>query len=167
MIIDFDNNKPDIDKDAFVAKSVDIIGEVKIEKDVSIWFGSVLRGDINYIHICEGSNIQDNSIIHGDKTYSTFIGKMVTVGHGAIVHGATIEDNCLIGMGSIILNGAKVGTNTIVAAGSLIPQNKEIPSGVLCMGSPAKVIRELTQKEIEGIKSSAEHYIETSKKYNR
>jgi carbonic anhydrase/acetyltransferase-like protein (isoleucine patch superfamily) len=167
MILDFDNIKPTIHEDAFIAHSADIIGRVRIEKDASIWFGTVVRGDINQINILEGSNIQDNSVIHVDEKHSVNIGRNVTVGHGVILHGCTIEENCLIGMGSVILNGAKIGNNTIVAAGSLIAQNKEIPSGVLCMGSPAKVVRDLTEEEIESIRIAAKKYIETSKKYFR
>lgn len=167
MILNFENIKPTIHKEAFIAHSADIIGRVKIEKNANIWFGVVIRGDVNEINILEGSNIQDNSVIHVDENHSANIGKNVTVGHGAIIHGCTIEENCLIGMGSIILNGAKIGNNTIVAAGSLVSQNKEIPSGVLCMGSPAKVVRELTEEEIESIRISTKKYIEASKKYFR
>lgn len=165
--MDFDNIKPIIHKDVIVAYSADIIGRVEIDKNASIWFGVVIRGDVNEINILEESNIQDNSVIHVDENHSANIGKNVTVGHGTIIHGCTIGENCLIGMGSIILNGAKIGNNTIVAAGILVSPNKDIPSGVLCLGSPAKVIRELTEEENEGIKISTKKYIETSKKYFR
>ena len=167
MIIEIKGIKPNIDKKAFIANSADVIGDVLVGKDSSIWFGTVLRGDINYIHIGEGSNIQDNSSVHVDYTYPVKIGNGVTIGHGAIIHGCTIADECLIGMGAIILNGAVIGKNTIIAAGSLIPQNKVIPEGVLVMGSPGKVIRELSKEEIEHIKASRQNYIDASNLYKK
>ncbi|SHI97199.1 Carbonic anhydrase or acetyltransferase, isoleucine patch superfamily [Clostridium cavendishii DSM 21758] len=165
MILEFLNKTPKIDSDVFIAPSSDIIGDIEIEKDASIWFGAVLRGDVNKIKISRGVNVQDNSVIHVDEDYEVFIGENATIGHNAIIHGATIGNNSLIGMGAIILNGAKIGKNSIIAAGSLVPQNKEIPDGVLCMGSPAKVVRNLSMDEVEKIANSAKHYIKISKKY--
>lgn len=165
MIKEFNGIKPIIDRTCYISESVDIIGEVVIEKNVNIWFGTRLRGDMNKIHIGENTNIQENSVVHVDFDYETTIGKNVTVGHGAIIHGCTISENVLVGMGSIILNGAKIGKNTIIGAGSLIPQGKEYEEGVLILGSPAKVIRKLTEDEIENIKKSANNYVELSKKY--
>jgi carbonic anhydrase/acetyltransferase-like protein (isoleucine patch superfamily) len=158
---------PKIEENVFIAESSHIIGDVTIEKKCSIWFGAVLRGDDNYITVGEGSNIQDNSVVHGTvETSPTVIGKYVTIGHNAIIHGAEIGENCLIGMGSIIMDNCKIGKNTIVGAGSLIPSGKEIPEGVLCMGSPAKVVRKLTEEEHKKLISSAEHYIKLMGEYN-
>ncbi|WP_411168564.1 gamma carbonic anhydrase family protein [Clostridium sp. MB05] len=165
MIKDFNDRKPLIDKTCYISESVDIIGEVVIEKNANIWFGTRLRGDMNRIYVGENTNIQENSVVHVDFHYETNIGENVTIGHGAIIHGCTISENVLVGMGSIILNGAKISRNTIIGAGSLIPQGKEFEEGVLILGSPAKVIRKLTDEEIESIKKSANNYVELSKKY--
>ncbi|MBU5590523.1 gamma carbonic anhydrase family protein [Clostridium sp. MSJ-4] len=166
MIIGFDGKTPNIHKEVFIASSADIIGDVTLEKDVNIWFGAVLRGDGMPIYVGEGTNIQDNCVVHiHNEKFDAYIGKNVTVGHSAIVHACRVGDNCLIGMGAIILDGAEIGENTIIAAGSLVPPGKVIPSGVLCMGSPVKVIRELTEKEKQELIVSAKNYIELSKKY--
>lgn len=165
MILEFNKKNPKIDKTCYISESVDIIGEVTIERDVNIWFGSRLRGDMNKINIGENTNIQENSVIHVDFDYETNIGKNVTIGHGAIIHGCNISDNVLVGMGSIILNGAKIGKNSIIGAGSLVTQGKEFEDGVLIMGSPAKVIRKLSEDEIEKIKVSAMNYVKISKEY--
>ena len=141
-------------------------GDVSIEDKSSIWFGAVLRGDDNYIRIGKGTNIQDNAVIHVTKdTNPTIIGDYVTVGHNAIIHGATVEDHCLIGMGAIVLDGSVIGKNTIIGAGSLVTGGKEIPEGVLCLGSPAKVIRKLREDEIEKLYDSGEHYIKLAEIY--
>ena len=157
---------PKIHKEARILEGSFIIGDVEICELSNIWFGTVIRADTNKIYIGKGSNIQDNCTIHvEEKKHGVHIGDYVTVGHGSIIHGCTIGDFSLIGMGTIILNGAIIGKNTLIGAGSLITENKVIPEGVLCMGSPAKVIRELTEEEKENIKKSAIHYIELSKKY--
>lgn len=166
MIYNFKNYEPKIHESVFVAKSADVVGNVSIEKDCSIWFGVVIRGDMNKIAIGEGTNIQDNSILHISKEESPLeIGNFVTIGHGAILHGCKIGNNSLIGMGSTILDNAEIGEFTIVGAGSLITKNKKIPNGVLCMGRPAKVIRNLTEKERESIKLNAQEYVSISKEY--
>jgi carbonic anhydrase/acetyltransferase-like protein (isoleucine patch superfamily) len=165
MIVRHKNSNPQIDENAFVADSADIIGKINLEEDTSIWFGAVLRGDCNSIHVGKGSNIQDNCTVHVGKNSPVEIGANVTVGHNAIIHGCKIGNNSLIGMGSIILNDAEIGEDVIVGAGSLITSGKKIPSGVLCIGSPAKVIRELTEKEREYVRASALSYIEESKNY--
>ena len=168
MIMDFEGVNPIINKNTYISESVDIVGEVKVEENANIWFGARLRGDVNEIVIGENTNVQENSVIHVDITSSCIIGKNVTIGHGAIIHGCNISDNVLVGMGSIILNNAKIGKNTIIGAGSLITQGKEFPEGVLILGNPAKVIRELTKVEIESIKKSADNgdgnfYLEEAK----
>lgn len=165
MITEFNGIKPVIDKTCYISESVDIIGEVVIEKNVNIWFGTRLRGDMNKIYVGENTNIQENSVVHVDFNCETKIGKNVTIGHGAIIHGCTISENVLVGMGSIILNGAKIGKNTIIGAGSLVPQGKEYEEGVLILGSPAKVVRKLTDEEIKSIEKSANNYVELSRKY--
>lgn len=166
MIYSYENKKPIIASSVFVAQSADIIGDVKIEEDSSIWFGVVIRGDSNYIKIGRGSNIQDNSVIHvNSNDNGVNIEDNVTVGHGAILHGCTIRSNCLIGMGSTIMDNVEIGEGTIIGANSLVTSGKKISSGVLCMGSPAKVIRKLTEEEKLGITQNADHYIEMGKKY--
>lgn len=165
MIHQFDGQIPNIHKNTFIASSSDVIGNVSIGEHSSIWFGAVLRGDMNSMSIGSFTNVQDNCTVHNDDDFPTTIGDYVTIGHNSIVHGCTIANNTLIGMGSTILNGAKIGEYTIIGAGSLVTQGKKIPSGVLCMGIPAKVIRQLTQEEKQSLKESAEHYAELSLKY--
>lgn len=168
MIYKYNGKKPVIKENVFLAKSADLIGDVVLEENCTVLFGAVLRGDINSIHIGSGSNIQDNCVVHVDEgDLNVHIGNNVTIGHGAILHGCKINDNSLIGMGSIILNGVEIGSNTIIGAGSLVTSNKKIPSGVLCMGSPARVIRELSESEIASIKESAQDYMDLNKNFSR
>lgn len=164
MIMDFEGVNPIINKNTYISESVDIVGKVKVEENANIWFGARIRGDVNEIVIGENTNVQENSAIHVDITSSCIIGKNVTIGHGAIIHGCNIGDYSLIGMGSIILNDAEIGEFTMVGAGSLVT-SKKFPPGVLLLGSPAKVVRELTDKEKESLKDSAKNYVETSKKH--
>ena len=163
--MNFESNYPQIGQNVFIAESADVIGQVTIKKEASIWFSSVLRGDINRISIGRGTNIQDNVTIHVDRTDATFIGDYVTVGHNAVIHGCTIQDRCLIGMGAIILNGAVIGEDSIVGAGALVTQGKVFPPGSLILGSPAKFVRSLTIKEKQKIVSSANNYIQLSAQY--
>ncbi|NOH17258.1 gamma carbonic anhydrase family protein [Clostridium cochlearium] len=165
MIKNFNDKVPRIHESSFIEDTACIIGDVTIEKDVSIWFNAVLRGDHNSIYIGKNSNVQDNCTLHVDDDFEINIGEGVTIGHNAILHGCEIGNNSLIGMGSIILNGAKIGENTIVGAGTLVPQGKTFPSGVLLLGSPAKVVRNLSIDEIENIKKAAESYMELFKMY--
>ena len=151
--------KPNIDPSVFVAKGAVVIGDVTIEKDCSIWYNAAIRCTEAPITIGEGSNVQDNAVIHVSHNCPVTIGSHVTIGHGAIIHGCTIEDNALIGMGAIILNGAKIGKNCIIAAGALVPQNKIIPDNSLVMGSPGKIIRQVTEDEILKNTQNAEEYI--------
>lgn len=160
MIKEYKGIKPKIDKSAFIAESVDIIGQVNIGKNSNIWYKTVLRADDNSITIGKNSNIQDLSVVHISKKHSTIIGDNVTIGHKSIIHGCEIGNNTLIGMGSIVLDGAKIGEFTLIGAGSLVPPGKEIPSGVLAMGSPVKVIRELSEQEKDNITKSALKYVE-------
>ena len=167
MIMDFEGVTPRINKNTYISESVDIIGKVNVEENVNIWFGTRLRGDMNNIIIGENTNIQENSVVHVDVNSPCIIGKNVTIGHGTIIHGCSISDNVLVGMGSIILNNAKIGKNTIIGAGSLVTQGKEFSEGVLILGNPAKVIRQLTEAEIESIQRSADNYVSLSKKYKK
>ena len=150
---------PNIHPSAFVAKGAVVLGNVTLEKDCSIWYNATVRSTESYIKINAGSNVQDNAVIHVDFNHPTVIGSHVTIGHGAIIHGCSIDDNSLIGMGAIILNGAKIGKNCIIAAGALIPQNKEIPDNSLVMGSPGRIVRQVTAEEVEKNFKNAEHYI--------
>ena len=165
MIHQFDGQIPIIHKNTFIASSADVIGNVDIGENSSIWFGAVLRGDLNSMSIGDYTNVQDNATLHNDDDFPAIIGDYVTIGHNAIVHGCTISNCSLIGMGSTILNGAEIGEYTIIGAGSLVTQGKKIPSGVLCMGVPARVIRTLTEQEKQSIKENAQHYVELSTKY--
>ncbi|MBU3158277.1 gamma carbonic anhydrase family protein [Clostridium frigoris] len=165
MIHQFDGQIPNINKNTFIASSADVIGNVDIGEYSSIWFGAVLRGDLNSMSIGAYTNVQDNVTIHNDDDFAVNIGDYVTIGHNAIIHGCTIENYTLVGMGSTILNGAEIGEYTIIGAGSLVTQGKKIPSGVLCMGVPARVIRTLTVEEKQSIKENANHYVELSMKY--
>ncbi len=137
-----------------------VIGDVSFGADCSVWYNAVIRGDSSPIVIGDRSNIQDCCVLHTDKEFPIHLGDDVTVGHGAIVHGCSVGDNTVVGMGAILLNGCKVGRNSIVAAGALVPQNKEFPDGVLLMGSPVKVIRELTEEEIRKNLENAQAYVE-------
>ncbi|MEG0296648.1 MAG: gamma carbonic anhydrase family protein [Clostridium sp.] len=167
MILTFKDKSPKIKDSTYISESVDIIGDVEIQDDANIWFGTRIRGDMNFVKIGKNTNIQENSVVHVDTNSECILGDNVTVGHGAIIHGCIISNNVLVGMGSIILNDAKIGENTIIGAGSLVPQGKEIPSGVLALGSPVKVIRELTEDEIKNIQKSADNYVAISKEYKK
>lgn len=163
MIKNFKDKKPLIEEGALIGENVVIIGDVTLKRDSNIWFGTVIRGDVEKVVIGEGTNVQENSVIHVDKNNAVIIGEGCTIGHGAIVHGCTMGRNVLVGMGAIILNGVKIGNNTIIGAGSLITQNKEFEDGVLILGNPAKVVRKLTEEEIEANKKSYLNYIELSR----
>lgn len=161
----FRNKIPTIHERAFVAQDANIIGDVTIEEDASVFFHSTLRGDSGTIVVGKGSNVQDGCILHCDEPYQVMIKENVTIGHGAIVHGAIIESECLIGMGAIILNGAHLKPHTMVAAGALIKEGLETQEGYLYAGVPAKALRPLTAAEIAKISENAKHYQELSKIY--
>jgi len=165
MIYDLKKNVPEISSDSWVAPNAIIIGKVKLEKNSSIWFNAVLRGDIEKIVIGENSNIQDGSVLHTDPGCPLTVGKGVTVGHMVMLHGCEISDDALIGIGSTILNKAKIGKNCIIGANTLVTENKVIPDNSLVLGSPGKVIRKVTDDEIKVICENAKHYVENSKRY--
>ena len=156
---------PKIHKSTYISETSAIIGNVDLDENVNIWFGAVLRGDLESIVIGKNTNIQENSVIHTDRDNKVVIGEGCTIGHGAIIHGCEIGNNVLVGMGSIILNGAKIGNNTIIGAGSLVTSNKVFEDNVLILGNPAKVVRKLTQEEIENNKKSCLTYIELSNEF--
>ena len=165
MIYDLEKNVPEINADSWVAPNAIIIGKVKLEKNSSIWFNAILRGDIEKIVIGENSNIQDGSVLHTDPGCPLTVGKGVTVGHMVMLHGCEISDDTLIGIGSTILNKAKIGKNCIIGANTLVTENKTIPDNSLVLGSPGKVIRKVTDDEIKVIRENAKHYVKNSKKY--
>lgn len=165
MILELDNIKPKIHENTFIANSADIIGNVEIFENVSIWFGAVLRGDVEKIIVGKNSNIQDNSTVHTDFGIPCIIGENVTVGHNVVLHSCNISDNVIIGMGSTILNGAKIAKNCLVGANSLVTHKLEYEEGMLILGNPAKIVRILTDEEIEHIIKNANHYVENAKRY--
>ena len=160
MIQDFIGRSPQLDETNFVAETAALIGDVHLAQDVSIWFGASLRGDVNRIRIGERSNVQDNAVVHVTHgTAPTTIGKGVTIGHSAVVHGCTIENDVLVGMGSIILDQAVIGARSIIGAGALVTTGVIIPPESLVLGSPAKVIRKLRSEEIDSIFEYASNYV--------
>jgi carbonic anhydrase/acetyltransferase-like protein (isoleucine patch superfamily) len=167
MFYNLEDKKVKNSGDNWVAPNASIIGDVTLEKNTSIWFNATLRGDVENIYVGEGSNVQDGSVLHTDPGCPLMIGKNVTVGHLAMLHGCTIGDNSLIGIGAIILNKAKIGKNCIIGANSLITENKEIPNNSLVVGSPAKVIRQLTKDEVKLITDNSIYYQKNWKKYSK
>ncbi len=168
MIESFRNQHPKIHATAFVADDAIILGDVEIGAESSVWFGSILRGDVNFIRIGERTNIQDGTIIHVSRdAHSTVLENEITVGHRVTLHGCHIESNCLIGIGAIVLDGVRVGANSLVAAGSLITPNTVIPPRSLVMGSPAKVKRELSDAEVEDLQKFWRNYVELSRAYRK
>ncbi len=157
--------EPQIDDTAWVAPNATIIGDVRLAANVSIWWNAVIRADTAPIDIGEGTNIQDGSVLHIDKGIPLTIGKNVTVGHMVMLHGCTIGDNSLVAISATVLNHAVVGKNCIVGAGTLIPEGKTYPDGVMILGTPGRVIRPLTEKEIEYLQYASSHYIENAELY--
>ena len=141
------------------------MGNVSIAEDCSVWFGAVIRGDTETITIGKGSNVQDNSVLHADEGMPLVIGENVTVGHQVMLHGCTVGNNSLIGIQAVVLNGAKIGNNCLVGAGSLVTEGKQFPDGCMILGSPARVIRQLSPEQIEGLKMSAQHYMDNARRY--
>jgi carbonic anhydrase/acetyltransferase-like protein (isoleucine patch superfamily) len=166
-LVSYHNIFPKIADSVFLADGARIIGDVTMEDNCSVWFNAVVRGDVHSIYVGENTNIQDNALIHCTfKKFPTKIGKNVSIGHLAIVHGCTIENGCLIGMGAIIMDDAVIGEGSIVGAGSIVTQGVKIPPRSLVVGSPAKVIRQVTDKESEGVLATTFRYLEYAKGYN-
>lgn len=164
-IYELDQISPTIHESAYVADSAQVMGNVHLGEHCSVWFGAVIRGDTEHIHIGEGSNIQDGSVLHADFGVPLTIGKRVTVGHKVMLHGCTIGDGTLIGIGAVILNNAKIGKDCLVGAGSLVTEGKVFPDGSVIMGSPAKVVRSLSPEQIQGVHLMAQHYIDNALRY--
>lgn len=158
---------PRLADDAWVAPDAQVIGHVVFGEGASIWFNAVVRGDNEPITVGARSNIQDGSVLHSDPGSPLTIGEGVTVGHKVTLHGCTIGDNALIGIGAVILNRAVIGQNSIVGAGSLVPEGKTFPDGVLILGSPARVVRELTAEQVAGLRRSADHYVANAQRFAR
>lgn len=167
MILEYKGIAPTIHESCFVANSAEVIGRVEIGENTSIWYNCVLRGDENKISIGRDTNIQDGTVIHISKDYETLIGDYVTVGHKAIVHACKIGNNVLVGMGAIILDGAEIEDNVLIGAGSIVTPGKKIPSGSLVLGSPAKVIRQLSGEEIQQLKQSAADYVKYAQNHKK
>ncbi len=164
-IISLSEKTPQVDESAFIAPSADLIGDVTVGPDSSIWYQAVLRGDINKIVIGRGSNVQDGCVIHLEKNQGTIVGDYVTVGHKAMLHACVIEDECLIGMCATVMDGAVIGARSIVGAGALVTKNTKVPPGSLVLGCPAKVVRQLTEDEQSALKKGAENYIAYKKPF--
>lgn len=164
-IYELDGVAPKIAESAWVADSAEVMGRVTLGEDASVWFGTVVRGDTESITIGAGSNIQDASVLHADFGKPLVVGCNVTVGHQVMLHGCTIGDESLIGIGAVVLNGARIGRNCLVGAGALVTEGKEVPDGSMIIGSPAKAVRQLSPEQIEGLRQSARHYIDNARRF--
>ena len=158
---------PEVVPEAWVAPDANVIGKVTLGPEASVWFGSTLRGDNEMITVGRGSNVQENCVFHTDMGFPLTVGEDCTIGHKVMLHGCTIGDNSLIGMGATVLNGAKIGKNCLIGAGALITENKVIPDGSLVMGVPGKVVRELDAEAIKKLTASAKHYAENAARFRR
>ncbi len=165
MIEPYEDHWPEIDESAFVAASADLIGRVRIGAEASVWYNSTLRGDIHEVVIGARSNVQDNAVLHVESDRGCYLGELVTIGHGAIVHACTVKDEVLVGMGATVLDGAVIGERSIIGANTLVTMNTEIPPGSLVLGSPGKVVRLLSEEEQAGVAVRAQKYVENSRKF--
>lgn len=166
-IYELDGITPRVAESAWVAENAQVIGDVQLAPGSSVWFGATLRGDTDPIVVGEGSNIQDGSVLHADIGMPLTIGRHVTVGHQVMLHGCTIGDESLIGIGAVVLNGAKIGKNCLVGAGALVTEGKEFPDGSMIIGRPAKVTKQLTPEQIEGLRRSALHYMDNAERFRK
>ena len=165
MLISLDGRAPEVAGDAWTAPTAVAIGAVTVGSQASLWFGAVARGDGDEIRIGARSNVQDNAVLHADPGFPALIGEDVTIGHNATVHGCTLEDRVIVGMGASVMNGARVGSDSIVAAGTLVPEGVTIPPRSLVVGAPGKVRRELTDDELAKVRRNAEVYVEKAQTY--
>ncbi|MEV5490378.1 gamma carbonic anhydrase family protein [Streptomyces bobili] len=163
LIVGIGGREPKVDEEAFVAPTSSVIGDVTLAAGASVWYGAVVRGDVERISVGARSNIQDNCTLHADPGFPVTIGERVSVGHNAVVHGASVGDDCLIGMGATVLNGAVIGAGSLVAAQALVPQGMEVPPGSLVAGVPAKIRRELTEEERQGVTLNGTLYADLAK----
>jgi carbonic anhydrase/acetyltransferase-like protein (isoleucine patch superfamily) len=164
-IYQLDEHTPQLHPTAFVADSAQVVGRVTLGEGSSVWFNTVIRADNEPMTIGAGSNIQDGSVLHSDTGFPLTVGERVTVGHQVVLHGCTVGDESLIGIGAVVLNGAKIGKHCLVGAGSLVTEGKEFPDGSMILGSPAKVVRQLTPEQIDGLRRSAQHYIANAQRF--
>jgi carbonic anhydrase/acetyltransferase-like protein (isoleucine patch superfamily) len=164
-VYELDGVRPQTEGDHWIADNATVLGRVVLKRNASVWFGAVVRGDNDPVVIGENSNVQDGSVLHTDIGQPLTIGRDVTIGHMVMLHGCTIGDNSLIGIGSIVLNGAKIGNNCLIGANTLITEGKAIPDNSMVMGAPGKVVRELNEQQIQMITFSAHHYVENWKRY--
>jgi carbonic anhydrase/acetyltransferase-like protein (isoleucine patch superfamily) len=164
-LLPFENAVPSVDATAWIAENATLIGRVTIRAGASVWFGAVMRGDTDDLELGEGSNLQDNVVVHADPGSPAIIGAGVSVGHGAVIHGCRIEDGCLIGMNATVLNGAVIGAESLVAAGSVVLEGTVFPARSLVAGVPAKVRRTLTDEEVAAMKLNADTYVERGARY--
>ncbi len=162
-----DDDAPQVHPSAWVAEDAQVIGKVVLEEGASVWFGAVLRGDNETLHIGRRSNVQDGCLIHSDMGYPVTLGEGVSIGHQVMLHGCTIGDGSLIGIQSVILNGARIGRHCLVGAGSLVTEGKSFPDGSLIMGRPARVVRPLEPAQIEALAYAAQHYVDNAARYRR
>ena len=166
-LYELDGVAPQVAESAWVADSGQVMGPGVLGEDSSVWFGAVLRGDTETITVGRGSNVQDASVLHADHGFPLVIGERVTVGHQVMLHGCTIGDESLIGIGAVVLNGAKIGKHCLVGAGALVTEGKEFPDGSMIIGSPAKAVRQLSPEQIAGLKRSAQHYVDNARRYRQ
>lgn len=165
MIRNYKNKRPTIAESVFLAENAVVIGDVMLKENANVWYGAVLRGDEGSIVVGENTNVQDNATLHTDHNRSVILGKNVTVGHNAVVHGCTVGDGTMIGMGAVVLNGAAIGKGCIIAAGALVKEGAEIPDYSLCVGVPARIVRQIDEATAEGILKNAESYVQLGKEY--
>jgi carbonic anhydrase/acetyltransferase-like protein (isoleucine patch superfamily) len=164
-IYELDGQVPQLAEGVWVAESAQVIGQVSLARNVSIWFGAVLRGDSELISIGAGSNVQDASVLHADEGIPLTIGENVSIGHQVMLHGCTVGDGSLVGIGSVVLNHAKIGRNCLIGAGSLVTEGKEFPDGTMIMGSPAKAVRQLTPEQIALLQRIPLHYVNNAERF--
>ena len=167
MIYSLEDKKPSIEGTCFIADSATLIGSVVLGDYVNVWFNAVLRADTDLLTVGENSNIQDGSVLHMDKGFPLTIGKNVTIGHKVMLHGCTIGDSSLVGMNAVVLNGAKIGKNCLIGANALVPEGREIPDSSVVLGSPGKIVREVTSSEIESFQSSAKAYVQKGRLFKK
>ncbi len=167
MIYSLEDKKPSFEVTCFIADSATLIGSVVLGDYVNVWFNAVLRADTDLLIVGENSNIQDGSVLHMDKGFPLTIGKNVTIGHKVMLHGCTIGDSSLVGMNAVVLNGAKIGKNCLIGANALVPEGREIPDSSVVLGSPGKIVREVTSSEIESFQSSAKAYVQKGRLFKK
>ncbi len=166
-LYELDGQAPTLGPNAWVADSAQVIGKVTLEENANVWFGTIIRGDSEHIHIGKNSNVQDASVLHADPGVPLTLGENVSIGHQVMLHGCTIGDGSLIGIGAIVLNRAKIGKNCLVGAGALVTEGKEFPDGSMILGSPAKAVKQLSPEQIAGLQRIARHYVENAELFRK